>query len=306
MAASETSFWYAPRNQSRLPARRSAANARAPNLTRPVEQLLRAQHEQRATEGHRTDEQRLLRAEAREVECELRSRHDDERGDAGESRLEHRLPAAAGGRHREQREETETADEHEESQDVPHVRADKPSGGVERVPLHVVPRDPAGPEALLLGVPEARDLLQLVAGLRDRAPVVDQRGAVDREPWRDHPQRERGHGHDDRKEGNPAERAHCLVRRWALGNVRAEEARPDDAPGLEPDHRIPADVDSYIYAVIGRDPREQHRPGTSGGSLAGGSDAQARQTQYAPRRVSTAGIVFAMIVMSSQIDQFSM
>ena len=27
--------------------------------------------------------------------------------------------------------------------------------------------------------------------------------------------------------------------------------------------------------------------------------------QYAPRRVSTAGIVFAMIVMSSQTDQFS-
>ena len=102
------------------------------------------------------DEERLLRAVAREVDAEGGRRDDRERDACDEQppRVEpedSRPPRLD----EEEREEEDTDEEDRNARESPQLRADEARRRPERVPLERVPEDEARPVAQVLGHPEA-------------------------------------------------------------------------------------------------------------------------------------------------------
>ena len=146
---------------------------RATDARAATGQFAHAKEEERPSERHPADQCRLLRPEAGEVDAELGSRDDEQRGESGKDQGRHAVASGSAGPKKQGRERRQPDDEQQQTCDPPEVGADEIRRRTERVPLGVVPDLERGPEAACLVVREPQDAMHLCRRPDDRRPVVD-------------------------------------------------------------------------------------------------------------------------------------
>ena len=174
-------------------------------------------HDQRRSEAHRPDLERLLWPPTRNVDGKGRNRHHGERHSGHHRRGGQATTPTRGPAHDRRRKRRQPQREHRETKHPPDLRAPSMRRRSERVPLDRVPDDPSRPIPQLLRIPPRQRLGELVERVLDRSPVVDHRREGVRESRGDHRQdrrdRERGGEQHDSRARIGAARGHVERRR---------------------------------------------------------------------------------------------